>query len=111
MKPRPASLASLTSLTSLASLASLACLATLVTAVGCAHPQKRTDWRNPAPAAACKSDADCHGGTCAMDLGAAQGTCSAPNDGSSGAPNDGGTPNPGPNPGPNVQPSSSDIQI
>jgi hypothetical protein len=79
---------------------------------GCAHPQKRNDWRNPAPPMACTSDADCRGGTCAMELGASQGTCS-PAGGSSGAPADGGAPSPGlnPGPGPNVQPSPSDIQL
>jgi len=88
----------------------LAALAALAVG-GCAHPQKRPDWRNPAPPMLCTSDADCRGGTCAIELGASQGTCSAPAGGSSGTPGDGGTPNPGPNPGPNVQPSSSDIQI
>jgi hypothetical protein len=76
----------------------------------CAHPQKRNDWRTPSPPMACTTDADCRGGTCAIELGASQGTCSAPA-GSQGTPGDGGAPVNGPNPGPNVQPSSSDIQI
>lgn len=88
----------------------LAALAALMVS-GCVHPQKRTDWRNPAPASLCRSDADCRGGTCAIELGASQGTCSPPEGGSSGMPGDGGAPNPGLNPGPNVQPSPSDIQI
>jgi hypothetical protein len=74
----------------LAALLSLASLALVIAAIGCAHPQKRNDWRSPSPM---------------------QG---APGDGSSGGPGtsgDGGAPNQGPNPGPNVQPSSSDIQI
>src|SRR4051794_23074094 len=102
-------------LAALVSFTALAALASLVAATGCAHPQKRTDWRNPSPSMqghACTSDADCHGGTCAIELGASQGTCSGPADGSSsGAPADGGAPSQAPNPGPNVQPSSSDIQI
>lgn len=101
MKPRHAFAALAVSLVALVALA----------AGGCAHPQRRNDWRTPAPPSACKSDADCRGGTCAIELGASQGTCSPPAGGSSGAPGDGGIPGPGPSPGPNVQPSSSDIQI
>jgi hypothetical protein len=77
----------------------------------CNHPKKSNDWRSPAPPLKCTTDADCRGGTCAIELGAAQGTgtCTAaplaPLPGT-----DGGT-RPGPGPGPNVQPSSSDIQI
>jgi len=90
----------------------LAALAALAVGVGgCTHPQKRTDWRNPAPPMLCRSDADCRGGTCAIELGASQGTCSPPAEGSSGTPGDGGAPNPGLTPGPNVQPSPSDIQL
>ncbi len=78
---------------------------------GCAHPQKRNDWRTPSPPMACKSDADCRGGACAIELGASQGTCSP----ASGAPGDGGAPGlntpSGPSPAPSVQPSPSDIQI
>jgi hypothetical protein len=75
----------------------------------CSHPQKRTDWRTPPQT--CASDDDCHGGKCAMPLGASQGTCSG---GSSLPPlppgqSDGGTHPPGP--APTIQPSSSDIQI
>ncbi|GAC1557796.1 MAG: hypothetical protein NVS3B10_17500 [Polyangiales bacterium] len=82
----------------------------LIALPGCAHPQKRNDWRQPAPPMACTSDADCRGGTCSIELGGSKGTCVA----AAGAPGtlgDGGAPNPAQSPGPNVQPSSSDIQL
>jgi hypothetical protein len=77
---------------------------------GCSgHSPRRTDWRHPPQA--CASDADCHGGTCAIEMGASQGTCAGgslpalpPAPGA-----DGGTRPPGP--GPSIQPSSTDIQI
>lgn len=74
---------------------------------GCAHSHRRQDWRNPPQV--CASDAECHGGKCAIELGASQGTCSggtlpALPPAQSG---DGGTRAPGPS----IQPSSSDIRI
>ncbi len=109
MKPRHASVATGLALVMLVGSGALG-------ALGCAHPQKRNDWRTPSPPMTCTSDADCHGGSCAIELGASQqGTCSSPGSrgGSSGAPGDGGAPHPGqsPQPGPNVQPSPNDIQI
>lgn len=75
----------------------------------CNHPRKSNDWRSPSPPLTCTSDADCRDGTCAIEPGAAQGTCNpaalTPLPGT-----DGGA-HPGPGSAPNVQPSSSDIQI
>ena len=76
----------------------------------CNQQQKRNDWRSPAPPTACASDADCKGGTCAIELGATQGTCSG-----SGAlpplPGADGGASPGSPNGPNVQPSPNDIHL
>ena len=76
---------------------------------GCAHPQRRNDWRSPPRA--CASDDGCHGGKCAIEMGASQGTCSGGSLPSlpPGGGTDGGTRPPGP--APSIQPSSSDIQI
>lgn len=94
---------------SLVSLLLLASLATITT-TGCQPRQKRNDWRNPAtPHATCTTDTDCPGGTCAIELGATQGTCSGtalpplP-------PADAGA-RPGSHPLPNIQPSPSDIKL
>ena len=108
MKPRPATQPARLAARLAASVLTLSLTLSLA---GCAHPQKRNDWRTPSPPMACTTDADCRGGTCAIELGASQGTCSAPPGGAPGMPGDGGAPSNGPNPGPNVQPSSNDIQI
>lgn len=81
----------------------------LASMAACIPRQKRTDWRSPAPRAACASDTDCPGSTCAIELGATQGTCS-------GAPlpalpdADGGA-RPSSHPPVNIQPSASDIKL
>jgi hypothetical protein len=109
MKPRHANHLAPVVVAVVARIGLAAVLLTLSLAA-CAHPQRRNDWRTPSPPMACGTDADCRGGTCAIELGASKGTCSAPA-GSPGSPADAGAPANGPNPGPNVQPSSSDIQI
>ena len=91
-------------------VSALVCLAGLVGLVSaCTHNPHRNDWRAPAAPTTCTMDADCHGGTCAIEVGASQGTCSAPSF-APGAGADGGAA-PGTSPGPNVQPLSTDIQL
>lgn len=86
-------------------------LLSVASLAACAPRQKRADWRTPASHAAtpCASDSDCPNGTCAIEIGATQGTCSpadlAPLPGP-----DGGT-RQGPPVGPTVQPSPNDIKI
>jgi hypothetical protein len=91
---------------SLAAVLALLVLAVVVT--GCAR-QKQDDWRSPSQPLPCASDADCHGGSCTIEVGAKQGVCS----GAKVLPLlpavDAGPASP--SPGPNVQPSPSDIQI
>ena len=94
----------------------------VLVAAGCNQPARRNDWRSPsntdpsrrpAPPAPCTSDADCAAsqgrGTCAIELGAAEGTCTtlAPPG------HDDGGPRQAPaQPGvPNVQPSPNDIHL
>jgi hypothetical protein len=90
-------------------------LVSLLAAAGCERPKKNNDWRSPAPqrAVRCTSDADCRGRTCAIELGALQGTCTPTEDGRPLPPlpgADGGAA-PGPGAPPNAQPSPNDIQI
>jgi len=91
----------------------LALLAAIVAgAAACGPPQRRTDWRTPAPAVRCTTDADCaSGGSCVADPADPNGgTCSSVT-----APalpgGDGGTAPQGPPGSPLVQPSPSDIHL
>lgn len=91
----------------------------------CRPPRDRSDWRAPVTARPCKSDSDCPSGiTCAIELGASQGTCDDPDGGARPYPydygpnapdphGDGGRPGPPRPQGPpiNVQPQPGDINI
>ena len=93
----------------------------LVAASGCNKPQRQNDWRSPsntdpsrrpAPPASCTTDADCAAshGTCAIELGATQGTCTTP-PGLAPAPRGDGGSAPVQPAVPNIQPSPSDIHL
>ena len=94
-----------------------------IVASGCNQPRRRNDWRSPnntdpsrrpAPPASCTTDADCAAahGACAIELGAAEGSCTTP-PGLAPVPRGDGGPAQAPaQPGvPNVQPSPSDIHL
>ncbi len=94
----------------------------IIAAPGCNKPQRQNDWRSPSntdpsrrpppPPATCTSDADCAAsrGICAIELGAAEGTCTTP-PGLAPVPRGDGGPGPVQPIVPNVQPSPSDIHI
>jgi len=73
----------------------------MVAAVSCQPSQRRTDWRSPSPPMHCTTDADCGGATCAMEPGAAQGTCAG-----AAVPGAGDLDG-----GPSVRPSPDDIKL
>lgn len=89
--------------------ASAALAIALAGIAACTPRHPRHDWRSPATRAPCASDGDCPNGTCAIELGASQGTC-APASPQPLPGSDGGT-RPTPAPGLNVQPSPNDIQL
>lgn len=111
--------------TNLRMLVSLAAVAAVAAAsVACGPPQRRSEWRTRAPATPCTTDADCNGGTCAVDPAVSagqpsQGTCSQaplPALPPGGGGTDGGLPPghpsvPGHPGSPLSQPSPSDIHI
>jgi hypothetical protein len=77
-------------------------------ACACVHAQHRNDWRNPPRA--CTAEEPCPDGTCAIPMGASEGTCSGatlpplpPHEVDGGARPSG--------PPSTIQPSSTDIHI
>ncbi|MBS2018228.1 MAG: hypothetical protein JST00_35490 [Deltaproteobacteria bacterium] len=96
-----------------------------VATVACRPPRDRSDWRAPVTARPCKADTDCPAGSsCAIELGASQGTCFDPDAGAgsstypygprgpdSPGPDGGAGPQRAPGPPINAQPQPGDINI